>query len=396
MRNALLVVVALVAALFAFASPAGAVEHTFAGSAQIDYLAVPTQPSGDANTAGTGNTIDGFTLEAGMKVSADLTSHLSANVKVCYGCHGFEVDMAYFDLRVADELNFRLGRFSPSFGSFNLRHDPANQKLSDKPLPYDMGRMLRNTAWGYSVLPSPFPDNGAEIDGTHWFGKSAQLDYAVYAVAGFRTTGEHALDINFPLSHTYPYALYIDNNARPAGGGRVALTVKPGDASDLTVGASGMGGTYDDANQLTYIILGGDVSLRINRTNIRAEYLVRRTEFSTSEQSLLKYAVSPDQGNYFVKHGAYFEVEQPIVRDLDVILRVDGMLRLGNVAAATATTPQYLTDKSWMARETLGLAYGIERNLRLKGSVEYYEFSEADQSGNLRDVAIHLGVTGTF
>ena len=49
-----------------------------------------------------------------------------------------------------------------------------------------------------------------------------------------------------------------------------------------------------------------------------------------------------------------------------------------------------------MARETLGLAYGIERNLRLKGSVEYYEFSEADGSGNIRDLAFHLGVTGTF
>ena len=390
MRHALLVVVALVAGLFAFVSPARAIEHTFAGSAQVDYLAVPTQPSGDAN-GGTGNTLDGFTLEASMKASADITSHLSANVKVCYGCHGFEVDMAYFDLRVFDELNFRAGRFSPSFGSFNLRHDPANQKLSDKPLPYDMGRMLRNTAWGYSVLPSPFPDNGAEIDGTHWFGSRAQLDYAAYAVAGFRTTGPNALDINFPLSHTYPYALYVDNNARPTGGGRVALTVKPGDASDVTLGASGMAGTYDDANKLTYVILGGDASVRINRTNIRAEYLMRRTEFDTGDPALLKYAVAADQGNYFVKHGAYFEIEQPLVRDLDVIGRVDGMLRLGNVAAGS-----FLTQQSWMARETLGLAYGIERNLRLKGSVEYYEFSDRDQSGNLRDVAFHLGLTGTF
>jgi hypothetical protein len=390
MRTALLALVALVAALLAVVSPAEAVEHTFAGSAQIDYLAVPTQPSGDAN-GGTGNTFDGFTLEAGMKVAVDITSHLSANVKVCYGCHGFEVDMAYFDLRVADELNFRLGRFSPAFGSFNLRHDPANQKLSDKPLPYDMGRMLRNTAWGYSVLPSPFPDNGLEVDGTHWFGSTAQLDYAAYAVGGFRSTDQYPLDVNFPISHQYPYAFYVDNNARPAGGARVALTVKPGESSDLTLGASGMGGTYDNPNDLTYLILGGDASLRIHRTNIRAEYLVRRTEFSTGDPALLKYAIAPNQGNYFTKHGAYFEVEQPLVRDLDLIARVDGMLRLGNVAAASP-----LTDHAWMARETLGLSYGIERNLRLKGSVEYYEFSARDTSGNMQDLAVHLGVTGTF
>jgi hypothetical protein len=390
MRTVSLALAAFVAFVLALVSPAEALEHTFAGSAQIDYLAVPTQPGGDAND-GTGNTYDGFTLEASAKASADISSHLSANVKVCYGCHGFEMDMAYFDLRVVDELNFRFGRFSPSFGAFNLRHDPANQKLSDKPLPYDMGRMLRNMGWGYSVLPSPFPDNGAEVDGTHWFGESAQLDYAAYAVAGFRTTGANPIDIDFPLSHTFPYAYYVDNNARPAGGARLSLTVKPSSVSDLTLGTSGMGGTYDDANKLTYIILGGDAAYRIKRTNIRAEYLVRRTEFSTGDPALLKYAIPPNQGNYFLKHGAYVEVEQPVVRDLDAVARVDGMVRVGNVPAGS-----YLTDHSWMVRETLGLAYGVERNLRLKGSVEYYEFSEADASGNQRDLAFHLGVTGVF
>jgi len=72
--------------------------------------------------------------------------------------------MIYFDLRAFDELNVRIGRFSPSFGSFNLRHDPGNHKLSDKPLPYDMGRMLRNATWNNGVLPSPFPDNGVEVN----------------------------------------------------------------------------------------------------------------------------------------------------------------------------------------------------------------------------------------
>jgi hypothetical protein len=250
---------------------------------------------------------------------------------------------------------------------------------------------MRNVAWGYSVLPSPFPDNGGEIDGTHWFGDKVELDYAAYAVAGFRTTGPNALDINFPLSHTYPYTYYVDNNARPAGGARVALTAKTSSSSDVTLGSSAMGGTYDDDNKLTYLILGGDASFRIHRTNIRAEYLVRRTEFSIADPALLKYAVAPNQGNYFMKHGAYVELEQPVVRDLDAILRVDGMLRVGNVPVGS-----YLTDHSSMVRETFGLAYGIERNLRLKGSVEYYEFSEADGSGNLRDLAFHLGLTGVF
>ena len=179
-----------------------------------------------------------------MKLSVDVNEHLSANVKVCVGCHGFEVDMAYFDLRAADELNFRLGRFSPSFGSFNLRHDPANQKLSDKPLPYDMGRMLRKTAWNNGVLPAPFPDNGAEINGTHWFGDGAQVDFAVFAVMGFKNdTDAHPTDLNFAEAHVPNY--FVDNNGRPTTGARIALTIKTGEASDVSIGGSGLYGTYD-------------------------------------------------------------------------------------------------------------------------------------------------------
>ena len=77
--------------------------------------------------------------QAGGRLRRTMTS---ANVKVCVACHGLEVGMAYVDLRAADELNVRVGRFTPAFGSFPLRHDPANHRTSDKPLPYDMGRML--------------------------------------------------------------------------------------------------------------------------------------------------------------------------------------------------------------------------------------------------------------
>jgi hypothetical protein len=376
------------AVVLALAQPARAIERTFAGSAQLDYLFVPTAKDANANV-GTGDTFDGFTLEASLKLAVDLTDHLSANVKVCYGCHGFEADMVYFDLRAFDELNFRIGRFSPGFGAFNLRHDPANQKLSDKPLPYDMGRMLRNADWNGGVLPSPFPDNGVEIDGTHWFGETGQLDYAIYGVAGFRATGSNVTDINFAESHE---TFYVDNNARPAGGARLALTLKPTKLSDISLGASGVGGTYDDANKLLYVILGADFSVRVNRTNFRMEYLVRRTDFDTGDPAIFKYAIAPLQGDYFTKHGAYVELEQPLAKDFDFVARVDGLARIGNVPAATLD----LSYRSEMLRETVGLAYAVERNLRLKTSVEYYQFTDRDSTGRMDDVAIHAGVAGTF
>jgi hypothetical protein len=379
----------ILAALFTLA-PASAIEHNIAASGQLDYEYVPTARNGDPN-AGTYNTFDGFTLEAAAKLSVDVNEHLSANVKVCFGCHGFEADMFYFDYRVWDELNVRAGRFSPSFGSFVLRHDPANQKLTDKPLPYDMGRMLRKGVWNNGVLPAPFPSNGLELDGTHWFGEGVQLDYAAYAITGFRNdTDPYPTDLNFVESHSPTY--FIAVNGRPAFGGRTALTVKTGNASDVSAGVSGMYGLYDPHDRFSYLILGADLSVRIHRTNIRMEYLIRRQQMDTDEPSLFKYEVSAQGGDFFTKQGAFAEVEQPLVADLDVIARLDGMLRTGNVLA---TSP--LSSNASVVRETLGFAYALDRNFRLKTSGELWEFNTPDAvTGRTTEVSLHLGFVGTF
>ncbi len=374
-------------------------ERNFAGSAQLDYDFVPSEP-GAVAAPGPATTFQGFTLESALKVAVDISDHLSANVKACYGCHGFELDMAYFDLRAADELNLRVGRFSPSFGAFNLRHDPANHMTSDKPLPYDMGRMLRKGDWYNGVLPSPFPTNGAELNGTHWIGDVAQLDYAGYVVMGFKNdTDPNPTDFNLQESHL-PY--YVTSDPRPAAGSRIALTLKAGDKSDMTLGGSGMFGTYDPNNRLTYAIVGGDLSLRVGRTAVRMEYLVRRQQMDTSNPDIFKYAIAPVGGDLFAKHGAYVEVEQPLTNALDVLARGDGMYRVGNVSNAVvgsgSDAPGYspLSYESWVARETLALAFSVERNFRFKGSVELWEFSYADMAGREAELSFHLGAVGSF
>jgi hypothetical protein len=332
---------------------------------------------------------NGLTLEAAVKLSVDASEHLSANLKLCLGCHGFEADMAYVDLRVVDELNFRLGRFSPSFGSFNLRHDPANHKLSDKPLPYDMGRMLRKNDWNLGVLPSPFPDNGVEIDGTHWVGDVAQLDYAIYGVQGFRNTASNPTDIDFAQSH-FPYYYFVQDAALPAVGARIALTVRFGTMVDGTLGASGMYGTYDPKHDLTYAILGGDFGIRVGRTNLRLEYLVRRTAMDMSDPTVFKYPLALD-GRFFAKHGGYAEIELPLTSVVDLVARVDGLERVGNVPT---TSP--LTDHSWVSRETLGFAFSVLRNFRAKTSVELWQFSDADAEAKRNAVGIHLAGVASF
>jgi hypothetical protein len=389
MRRGRVVFVALatlLGALLALATPARAIERNFAGSAQLDYQFVPTARSAKANPS----TFDGFTMEFAGKLAVDFSEKVSANMKVCYGCHGFEADMMYLDVRAADELNFRVGRFSPSFGAFNLRHDPANHRLSDKPLPYDMGRMLRMRQWKLSVLPSPFPDNGLELNGTKWLGPSVQLDYAAYAVSGFKADAK-SLDIDFVQSRT-PSAYYVDNNARPTFGGRMTFTFKTGEASDLTLGMSGMYGTYDPSNDQSYAIVGGDATLRLDKTSVRAEYLGRRTELSTADRTVFKYVVADARGDFSMKHGADHEVEQAMTPELDLLGRVDGMLRVGNVESTSE-----LSRRSSVFRYTVGTAYAIERGLRIKFSTELWEFSDRDgTTGRKLELSMHTALAGSF
>jgi hypothetical protein len=372
-------------AVVAAAPPARAVERNFAGSAQLDYHFVPGETSGPNGR----DTIDGFTVEAALKMAVDVSDRLSASVKVCYGCHGFELPMAYFDFRVADELTVRVGRFSPEFGSFNIRHDPANHASSDKPLPYDMGRMLRWADWNLGVIPSPFPDNGVEIGGTHWLGERVQLDYAAYAVSGFKAnTGSR--DLDFSQSETR-VAYTIDNNGRPAVGGRVSSTFRLGEANDLTAGASFMTGTYDPENRFGYDIVGADVAARIGRTQLRAEYLLRRQSFPDDPMATFKLPVPASGREVFDKHGAYVEVERTMSERLTLFARGDGLYRVGNV-----TTDDPLGPRAAVVRGTLGGTVAIVPGWRLKASGELWSFTNDPPRLSEHDFAFHLGVVGTF
>lgn len=373
-------VLMLSAALLALPVSAQDIERNFAGSAQLDYLAVPT--SFPARPLG----LDGFTTELSIKLTVDFTDRLSASVKVCYGCHAFETDMAHVDLRVVDELNVRVGRINPSFGEFGLRHDPANHRASSKPLPYDMGRMLRRDEWNMSVLPSPYVDNGVELSGNHFFGESVAVDYAAFIVSGLKGSDDGS-DLDFVQSRSGSL-YYVDNNSEPAVGGRVALTVNVGDEVTATLGGSGMYGHYDPSAALEYWILGADAYLRLGQLTLRGEYLVRRTEFAlgTRPDQRFRYAFTDPSKNFFVKDGFYVEAEYPIVPSFEVLARFDGLRRVGNVLASSS-----LRSDSAVLRTTVGVNFVIYQGLRLKLSGELWDFSDFDD-----EVALHAGVVASF
>jgi hypothetical protein len=363
----------------AVAGSADELQRNFAGSIQIDYMAVPTKD------VARDIAFDGATLELSMKLAIDFGPTTSANVKVCYACHGFEIGMAFFDVRVADQLNFRAGRFTPSFGEFPLRHDPANHRTSDKPLPYDMGRMLRLREWNEGVLPAPWVDNGLEISGTQYFRKLTQLDYAVYAIMGPKANAG-ALDLDFIQSRqTY----YLDNNSRPTVGGRLAFTLGLGESSTLSLGASGMYGTYDPDNKLHFLVAGADLVLRLDNVFFRTEALLRRTEFDLGPDPAKTFRYGPGTDgnfdNFFIKEGFYSELEFPVGR-FDFVARVDGLRRRGNVPIASP-----LRSTSEVLRYTAAMTFRVWQALRIKLSGEIYDFSDFSDDG-----VIHLGLAGPF
>jgi len=355
-------------------------EHNFAGSLQSNYTWVPTDKNARALS------FDGMTTELSLKVAVDFTDNVSANVKLCYTCHGIELGMAFVDMRVVDELNIRVGRFNPAFGDFTLRHDPANHRTADKPLPYDMGRMLRMREFNLGVLPSPYVDQGIEINGTHWFGDAVQIDYAAHAVGGLRA-GTNDFDVDF-ISMRSVY--YIDNNSEPALGGRVALTLNLSDDVLMTLGGSGLWGHLDPQRKNTYWVAGTDFYLRVASFDLHAEYLIRRTEFSLPSDPDETFRYGPGENgryeNYFIKDGFYIEGNLPLTNRLELVGRFDGLRRLGNVSINSP-----LSRRSALLRYTLGVGIILEGSVRLKFSGEYYDFTDFKD-----DVAVNAGVAAAF
>lgn len=384
--------VCLTAALLTVPATAPAIDYNFAGSLQLDYLYTPFARSDPRPSS---HTLDGFTEELSLKLAVDISAHASAHVKFCYGCHGIEADMAYFDYRFADELNLRVGRFNPTFGEFGLRHDPGNHRLNDKPLPYDMGRMLRMIDFDRSVLPSPYVDNGVELSGSHFFGRSVQLDYAAHVVAGLRAPTDRPYDVDFQsMRQAAPY--YIDNNSQPSFGGRLGATFRLGERTDLTLGSSILYGAYDTRARMNYLVLGADAFLRMGRTNLRAEFLVRRTEMYAAEPGRFAFEVPTladgtlPERIFSIKEGWYIELEQPISRRVELMLRWDGLRRLGNVSPNNA-----LEFDAGISRWTIGANYLFERAYRIKLSIEHYQYWGL-RSGVTQDLAAHLGAVATF
>lgn len=359
----------VVVTVLVLAAPAAAFDAVLSGSAAVDYRFV-AGPNPPQNPSPLG--LNGLTFEVAQKVVAEVGHGVSFSVKACAGCHGIEVDQGYGELHLKRFFNLRAGRLNVSFGEFNVRHDPANFATPSKPLPFAMGDMLQYGREGFNlgIVPAPYVDNGVEFFGSFSLGKKTQLDWAAYVVKGL--AGDN--DVDFARSRSY-----LDNNRTPAFGARLVLT-----GDDWALGGSVNGGAYDAKDSLWYVMGGLDFYLRLGPVTVRAEALGRRTDLDPAAEGYGYALIDP----WFLKLGWYAQVDWAVRDELTLVLRSDGVHRLGMPLPGSELSPSAGTQ-----RQTAAVLWRVHEHFAVKLDYELWTFTGAPYP--LRHVA-RLGVVAGY
>ena len=346
--------------LLLVSGPAHAVRWYWSGSLSLDQKLVGLDDAKISTNAG-------GIVEWSMKATVELSDRVTVNGKLCTSCHGLTVDQAYGEIRFHPLLNLEVGRINVPFGEYYQRHDPANDVLASKPLPYAMGHMVRfrPDQFNLGVIPMPFSDQGASWFGDFWVGDALQTWMAVYAVNGFRSP----VPRDFLFKNQVADGAFVDNNEEPSWGARVSLSQEI-----VSLGGSYMSGTYDPDSEYAYDIWGVDLGLLIRRVRFRAEYLERDTEVAVAEQR-----------ETLRKQGFYIQAEVPLERRVEFVARFDGLLRRG---APLGTRND---ESSGVSRWTAGLNVSPLHDYVVRASYEYWRFTD------FSDVrVVHLGVVVAY
>jgi hypothetical protein len=358
------------------ATPALGASVNFSGTAYVDnwYASSPSAAKASAT---------GITPEASVKMEVDVHEKLSFTVRVCYSCHGLEVDRAHVDFTPSTAFNIQAGRVGVPFGEMSVRYDPTSHRSVSKPLIYDMGRMgyYGRSGFNLGVVSQPYVDSGVVIYGQVWPADFIQLWYGAYVVSGMR--GQN--DLDYIAMRTTPY---LDNNHEPAGGGRLSLTFssqEPGAIfKDLSLGGSAMYGHYDPDRKRYYAAFGADASLRFYIFTLRSEAAFMRLQINP-DQSLYRFQLIDD---FIDKEGYFVELEHPVGRRLALLYRWDTLYRKG--MPMPGADPRLSSD-SHMLRYTQALQVSLADSMYLKGS---YEYCMMNDFPNFHSV--HVGIGGSF
>ena len=169
------------------------------------------------------------------------------------------------------------GRFVVPFGAFSAQVNPGLYRTVSAPLIFNMGRRARDGDLGDPVLPMPYSDEGVVLSlGRNlfdlWAGEAVSGTLDLYGVNGL-VGGPDGIDMDRSRD-------YLDNNGRPAWGGRATVGT-----SFLRLGTSVTGGQFSDSplvdapTPMRYLIYGFDLTARYKDLfRFQAEYARRNSD----------------------------------------------------------------------------------------------------------------------
>ncbi len=346
------------------------------GSAYFDYWALSSERAQAASIAG-------VTPEMAIKIEAEAHEKLSFSGRICFGCHGLEVDRAHVDFTPFEQLNFQAGRIGVPFGDFALRYEPTSRHTVSNPLIFEMGRMsyYQKSGFNLGVVPQPYVDTGVVVYGQFPLSESLALWYGAYGVAGFKGNN----DFDYQSMRT-PF--YTDNNRFPSWGGRTKLSYTAQDPSSTlrsaTFGLSAMHGRYDPNHTRDYTALGIDATTQLGSVTIRAEVAFLRLNIDPRAAGYRYQVLDP----YIEKGGAYLEVEHPLLKRLILVYRADALRRVG---IPLPESDARLSPDSWILRYTQAVQVELAYGTYLKAE---YQFSWMNDFPMFHSV--HGGLGGAF
>ena len=296
---------------------------------------------------------------------------ISARVTACTACHGVAEDPGYLSrielveaavkLDIATlltgtcprewQMSVDAGRFVVPFGAFSAQVNPGVYRTVSKPLMFNMGQRVIEGDIGDPVLPMPFSDEGASLNGSMTLLSDGGLDPITMTYNGYIVNGlKGASDgINFDASRDI-----VTQNNSPSLGGRATIGNRW-----VRFGSSAIGGRFNDKpvsddypGRQNYLIYGFDATARYeNILRFQFEYAQRNTDYLAAAAAPPIAAVTSVEK----VSGYYFELEARRCNEskFSLLGRWDHMNR--NVAPSALNITE-------VNRITYGLNYAVTSN----------------------------------
>ncbi len=324
------------------------------GSLGISHGALLTDPKFNDSMPDEGF-VGEFALHA--RVAAPKAG-VSANLRMCWGCHELELEEASFQWNPWPWMQVKAGRMAVNAGSYNSRHGFGVRRTISKPLVRSMGNMVRQTEFNHGVLPAPYVDNGASIQFSY---NSALIGVQTewFLLTGLKGTGN---DIDFIRSRQFR-----DTNGEPSFGGRVSV-----DVPFVSVNFAYLWGNYDPASRRSYQYFSADARIRAGPLTLEGEFAFRETEYTDAD--------SRGGENEFYKYGWWTQLTWNILEPLFVTAMVDTLyvknIFLGAFGPTTNEAVALTDDNNRIVRLVGGVGYTPWGGIMVRMNVEYWDFSD--------------------